>query len=198
MAATEVPVRPSVPITMLVTGIVGIGASFALILDKLALLENPDAPLSCNFSVLIGCGTNLNSAQGEVFGFPNPLLGLVFWSAVVTAGVAMLAGGRFASWFWALLGAGVVGAFAFVVWFVAQSIFVLRVLCPWCLVTWAVTIPLFLVVVLHGMQSATAPRWCRMWGAALFRWIPLLTLLAYFTIAALAQWQLDVIGELAL
>lgn len=198
MAATEMPVRPSVPITMLVTGIVGIAASFALILDKLALLENPDAPLSCNFSVLIGCGTNLNSAQGEVFGFPNPLLGLVFWSAVVTAGVAMLAGGRFASWFWAILGVGVVGAFALVVWFVAQSIFVLRVLCPWCLVTWAVTIPLFLVVVLHVMQSATAPRWCRTWGVALFRWIPLLTLLAYFTIAALAQWQLDVIGELAL
>jgi uncharacterized membrane protein len=198
MAATEVPVRPSVPITMLATGIVGIGASFALILDKLALLENPDAPLSCNFSVLIGCGTNLNSAQGEVFGFPNPLLGLVFWSAVVTAGVAMLAGGRFAPWFWAVLGVGVVGAFALVVWFVAQSIFVLRVLCPWCLVTWAVTIPLFLVVVLHVMQSATAPRWCRTWGAALFRWIPLLTLLAYVTIAALAQWQLDVIGELGL
>ena len=79
---------------LLVTGAVGLVASFALTMDKFALLENPNAQLSCNVSVLVGCSTNLNSVQGSVFGFPNPLLGLVFWSAMVTIGVALLAGAR--------------------------------------------------------------------------------------------------------
>ena len=61
-------------ITLLVTGAIGLMASLALTLDKITLLEKPDAQLTCNFSVLIGCSTNLNSAQGAVFGFPTRCL----------------------------------------------------------------------------------------------------------------------------
>ncbi len=195
---TETLRRPiGLPIIFLVTGVLGLIASLSLTLDKIALLENPNAQLSCNFSVLVGCSDNLNSAQGAVFGFPNPILGLVFWSAVVTIGVAMLAGARFAGWFWALFSIGTAAALALVVWFIAQSIFVLRVLCPWCMVTWAVTIPLFLVVVLHAARSGAVPlpEPLRRFAGAAFGWIPFIAFACYLVIAVLAQTQLDVLGE---
>lgn len=199
MVSTIAERRPiGLAAALLVTGALGLLASLALTLDKIALLENPDAQLGCNFSVLIGCSTNLNSDQGSVFGFPNPLLGLLFWSAVLTIGVALLAGARFAGWFWALFAIGATGACVLVVWFIVQSIFVLRVLCPWCMVTWAVTIPLFLAVVLHALRSgALVPASIRRAAAAGFAWIPLIALLCYLIVAVLAQWQLDVLGQLS-
>lgn len=193
---TETARRPiGVPIFFLVTGVLGLIASLSLTLDKIALLENPNAQLSCNFSVLVGCSDNLNSAQGAVFGFPNPILGLVFWSAVVTVGVAMLAGARFAGWFWVLFTIGTTAAFALVIWFIAQSIFVLRVLCPWCMVTWSITIPLFFVVVLHTLRMEWVPAPLRRVASVGFFWIPIVTLICYVIVAVLAQVQLDVLSE---
>ena len=44
--------------------------------DKILVLENPEADLDCNFSIIVQCGKNLGSWQGEILGFPNPILGL--------------------------------------------------------------------------------------------------------------------------
>lgn len=190
--------RPiGLPLALIGLGVIGFIAAFALTLDKFALLENPDAQLSCNFSVLIGCSTNLNSPQGEVFGFPNSLLGIVFWSATITVGVALLAGAALSRWFWVLYALGAAGSLAFVIWFISQSIFVLHVLCPWCMVTWAVTIPLFWIVVLHAARSGAIPlpESARRSASAVFGWIPFITLACYLVVGALAQWQLDVLGQ---
>ncbi len=188
----------AVPITLIGLGVVGFVAAFALTLDKFALLENPDAQLGCNFSLLVGCSTNLNSAQGEVFGFPNSLLGIVLWSVTITVGVAMLAGARFSRWFWALYALGATASLALVVWFVSQSLFVLRVLCPWCMVTWAVTIPLFWLVILYAVKigAIPLPASIRQFARVAMSWIPLITLACYLIVAGLAQWQLDVISAL--
>jgi uncharacterized membrane protein len=183
-------------ITLVVLGAIGLVSSLALTFDKIALLENPAAPLSCNFSVLVSCGANLNSAQGEVFGFPNSILGLMFWSAVIVVGVGVLAGARFDFWFWIACSAGATAAFIFVVWFIAQSIFVLGVLCPWCMVTWLVTIPLFFVVLLHTLRSERCVPKMRTLAAGLFGWIPLMTLACYLVVAVLAQVNLDVLAQL--
>ena len=198
MSPSEPQLRPvGLSLVLVALGLIGFFAAFALTLDKFTLLENPDAQLSCNFSVLLGCSSNLNSPQGEILGFPNSLLGLVFWSAVITVGVAILAGASFVRWFWILFALGVASSFVFVVWFIVQSVFVLRVLCPWCMVTWAVTIPLFLVVTLHTMRSGAlgVPTPLRRAAAAGYAWIPLTTVLCYLVVAALAQWQLDVLGQ---
>lgn len=185
-------------ISLIVLGVVGFVAAFALTLDKFTLLENPDADLGCNFSVLVGCSTNLNSPQGELFGFPNSLLGIVLWSATVTVGVGLLAGAAFAKWFWALYALAAAGSLALVVWFISESLFTIHVLCPWCMVTWAVTIPLFWIVVLHALRSGAlgVPDSAMHFARAAFGWIPLITLACYLIIAVLAQWQLDIVGEL--
>lgn len=186
--------RPTaLAIFLIVAGAVGFGAAFALTLDKFHLLENPNAQLSCNFSVLIGCSTNLSSWQGSLFGFPNPLLGLAGWSVVITIGAAILAGARFHRWFWICLNVGVAGALAFVIFLITQSVFVLDVLCPWCMVTWAVTIPSFLAVTLYNLTEGHIPSTAsvRRFAAGAYSWLVVITLVCYLVVAVVAQLQMD-------
>jgi uncharacterized membrane protein len=196
---TQLRRRPTgLAVFLTIAGAIGFAAAFALTLDKFALLENPDAQLSCNFSVLIGCTTNLSSPQGAVFGFPNPLIGIAAWSVVITIGVALLAGARFPRWFWIGLNLGVAGALVFVIWLIGQSIFVLDVLCPWCMVTWAVTIPSFLAVTLHNLKeghiASTAS--VRRIAAGAFSWLVVITLVCYLAVAVTAQLQMDFLHRL--
>jgi uncharacterized membrane protein len=183
-------------ITLVATAALGLLASLALTLDKFALLENPQAALNCNINPLVGCSVGLTSELGSVFGFPNPILGLMFWSAIGSIGVGLLAGARFAGWFWMLVSLASAAALALVIWFIVQSIYVLGVLCPWCVLTWVVTIPLFFVVVLHTCRSEWAPAPLRRVAAAAFPWIPLASVLAYLVVAVLAQLRLDLLALL--
>jgi uncharacterized membrane protein len=180
-------------IFLIIAGIIGFIAAFALTLDKIALLTDKNAQLSCNISVLVGCSKNLNSWQGELFGFPNPLLGLAGWTATIAVGVGILAGGRFARWFWALFNLGVVGALALVIFLITESIYSLFVLCPWCMLTWFVTIPTFWMVTLYNLKEGNipVPASVRRVAAAAYGWVPLITLACYAIVAVLAQVQLD-------
>lgn len=185
-------------IFLCIAGAVGFISSFALTLDKLEVLQNPDAVLGCNFSLIVQCGENLSSWQGAVFGFPNPLIGIAGFTAVVAVGVGILAGARFARWFWLLFNVGVLGALVFVIWLVGQSIFVLGTLCPWCMAVWSVTIPMFWLVTLHNLRTGvipSSPR-TRRFGKAAYGWVPLITLASYLVIAVIAQIRLDVLSYL--
>jgi uncharacterized membrane protein len=181
---------------LILTGALGWWAAFALTLDKFALLIDPDAVLSCNFSVLVQCGANLDSWQGEVFGFPNPLIGLGGFVAPIAVGVALLAGARFAGWFWITFNVGLAGALAFVIWLIGQSIFVLGTLCPWCMLVWLVTIPLFWVVTLRNAAAGVFGSGLTRAGATLMPWIVPITVACYLIVAVLAQVRLDVLRSL--
>jgi uncharacterized membrane protein len=181
---------------LIVTGALGWWAAFSLTLDKFALLADPDAILDCNFSVLVQCGANLDSWQGAVFGFPNPLIGLGGFVAPIAVGVGLLAGARFASWFWIAFNVGIAGALAFVIWLIGQSIFVLGTLCPWCMLVWLVTIPLFWVVTLRNAREGVFGSRLAGTGRVLVPWIVPITVACYLTIAILAQVRLDVIRSL--
>jgi uncharacterized membrane protein len=189
--------RPwALAVFLIVTGALGWWAAFSLTLDKFALLADPDADLSCNVSLLVQCGKNLSAWQGEVFGFPNPLIGLGGFVAPIAVGVALLAGARFARWFWIAFNIGLAGALAFVGWLIGQSIFVLGTLCPWCMLVWSVTIPLFWVVTLRNAREGVfGPRLTGA-GRALMPWIVPITVACYVVIALLAQFRLDVLGTL--
>ena len=199
MAETERSQRPTgLAFFLIIGGIIAFAAAFALTLDKIHLLEDPNAQLSCSFSVLIGCATNLASPQGAVFGFPNPLIGLAAWSVVITIGMALLAGARFARWFWIGLNVGMLGAVAFVIWLIGQSIFVLDVLCPWCMVTWAVTIPSFLTVTLYNLKVGNLPGGAgvRRVATALYSWLFVITIICYIAFFLVAQVHMDVLNRL--
>lgn len=182
----------------MIAGVVGWVAAFVLTTERLHLLQNPTASASCDFNLVVQCGANLSSAQGSVFGFPNPLLGVTGWVAPVVVGAAILAGARLARWFWILFWAGTTFAFGFVLWLISQSIFVLGTLCPWCMVTWIVTIPTFYAVTLHLLRAGIvpAPSRVRSFAGSLMGWLPLLAVLSYVVIAIVAQVRLDWIGFL--
>lgn len=185
-------------IWLIIAGTVGWIAAFVLVLERLHQLAEPDAAASCDFSLVVQCSANLEAWQGSVFGFPNPLLGVAAWAAPIAVGVAVLAGARFARWFWLLFWAGMTFAFGFVLWLISQSIFDLTTLCPWCMVTWAVTIPSFYAVTLHLLRSGVVPLPAagRRFAQTLMGWLPLLTVLSYLVIAVIAQVRLDWISYL--
>ena len=181
-----------------IAGIIGWWAAFSLTMERFHLLADPDAVASCDFSLLVQCTANLESPQGSVFGFPNPILGLTGWVAPIVVGMAVLAGARFARWFWITFWAGIAFAFGFVIWLIGQSIYVLGTLCPWCMVTWAVTIPTFYVVTLHLFRSGVVPvsMGVRKGADALMPWVPLLAIVSYAVILLLAQLRLNAIVEI--
>jgi len=185
-------------IWLIVASVVGWWAAFQLTLDKFATLENPTADLSCNVSVFVQCGKNLESWQGSVFGFPNPLIGLTGWMAPLVVGVAILAGARFPRWFWALFGLGITGAFVFIAWLIGQSFFDLHTLCPWCGLTYLVVIPTFLATIQQLFANGTFPigRSAQEAARRLGSWVPLASILAFAVVVLLAQVAgVDLIGE---
>ncbi|PPH37171.1 hypothetical protein C5C53_07555 [Rathayibacter sp. AY1E3] len=191
--------RPVVfAVLLIVLGVIGWTAAFALTNDKFAALENPDAGLGCDFSLLVQCSANLNSAQGAVFGFPNPLIGLAAWIAPIVVGLGLLAGARFDRWFWAAFNVGFLLALVFVGWLIATSVFALGTLCPWCMLTWAVVIPGFWLVTLRNLREGVfpVPAGVRRFAGAAYSWVPFITLLCYLLIAVIAQVRLNVLAYL--
>jgi uncharacterized membrane protein len=198
MSETGTRIRPPwvLAVFLIVTGALGWWAAFELTLDKFALLLDPDAALSCNFNPLVQCGKNLDSWQGAAFGFPNPLIGLGGFVAPIAVGVALLAGARFARWFWIAFNVGLAGALAFVIWLISQSIYVIGTLCPWCMLVWSVTIPLFWVVTLRNAADGVFGTGLRAVGHRLLPWVVPITVACYLVVAVLAQLRLDVIRSL--
>lgn len=188
--------EPFFGLFLVVTGIMGVAAALALSIEKVVQLQNPTVALSCDVSVLVQCSTNLESAQGAVLGFPNPFLGLIGFALVLAVGVAVWAVPHFASWFWAAFNVGVAGAFAFVVWLIGQSIYVLGTLCPWCLVVWLVTIPLFVFVTGRNARAGVFGSRVKRVGEAAWPWLTLTAFALLFVVGVLAQLRLDVIGSL--
>ena len=95
----------------------------------------------------------MESAQAALLGFPNPIIGVAAFPVIVATGAALLAGGRLAQWYWLGLQAGVTMAFAFICWLVFQSLYRIGALCPYCMVVWAVVIPLFWYVTARNVAA---------------------------------------------
>lgn len=119
---------------MLAFGIAGLISAFTLTVEKFHLLANPNAVLSCNFNLVLNCATVMQTWQASVFGFPNALIGMIGYPIVIAVAMAGLARAEFSRWFlltaqfFYLLGA------IFAYWLFFQSVYVIQVLCPWCLV----------------------------------------------------------------
>ncbi len=141
--------------TLLAFGILGLLASFVLTVEKFHLLENPDATLTCSFNLVLNCSTVMQSWQSEVFGFPNMLIGLMAYSVVITLAVLGLAGVRLPRRI--LIAANVcflLGAI-FAYWLFFNSLYVIQVLCPWCLIVTFATTILLEVLTYYNLRENT-------------------------------------------
>lgn len=142
---------------LLTTGMIGGGAAFVLAVEKFWLLTNPFYTPSCSVNARLSCGTVMTSPQAELFGFPNPLLGIAGFAALAAAGAGLLAGGRIPGWYRAGLQVGVTAGLLFVHWLMVQSVFVIGALCPYCMVVWAVTITAFCYLTLGNLAACRRP-----------------------------------------
>ncbi|MEU0733111.1 vitamin K epoxide reductase family protein, partial [Streptomyces lavendulocolor] len=68
---------------LVITGAVGLLAAWVITLDKFRLLEDPNFTPGCSLNPVVSCGSIMKSDQASVFGFPNPMLGLVTYGMVV-------------------------------------------------------------------------------------------------------------------
>ena len=120
--------------TMLVFGITGLIASFTLAVEEFALLKDPNTVLSCSFNLVLNCATVMKTWQASVFGFPNMFIGLMGFPMVIMIALLGLSKVKFPRWF--LIGAeiGYVLFTLFAYWLFFNSVYVIQVLCPWCLV----------------------------------------------------------------
>lgn len=136
-----------------VGGVVGMLAAVILIVEKINLLADPGYVPSCSINPILSCGSVMTTPQAEAFGIPNPLIGIAGFAVVTTIGVVLLAGVRLPGWFWLGLQAGVTFGVVFVHWLIYQSLYVIGALCPYCMLVWAVTIPIFLYVTLRTLPQ---------------------------------------------
>ena len=103
-------------------------------------------------------------------------------------------------WYWRVYSLFVLAGFLLVHYFAWRSIFEFGSLCPWCMVVWLVTIPLFWFTLGWSLRDGV-------WGAAdrvqragrfLLTWATLLTVLDYLAIALAAELRLSVVASLFL
>jgi uncharacterized membrane protein len=131
---------------VLIAGAIGLVASATLTVEKIDILLNPSYVPSCNLNPIISCGSVMVTPQASLLGFPNPLLGIVAFTVVLVAGVLAVANVPIPQWFWAGLTAGILIGVVFVHWLIFQSLYRIGALCPYCMVVWAMTITLLVVV----------------------------------------------------
>ncbi|GGO73362.1 vitamin K epoxide reductase family protein [Nocardioides deserti] len=151
----------TLPWLLLLGGTLGALAAFVLTVEKLALLADENYLPTCSINPVLNCGSIMRTDQAELFGFPNPLMGLAAFPVVAATGAALLAGARLARWYWLGLQAGVTFAVVLVGWLVFQSLYRIGALCPYCMVVWAVTVPLFWYVTLTNVDRGHLGAWAR-------------------------------------
>ena len=144
-------------VLMTIAGVIALAAAIQLTIDKFTLLQNKidgvETALACDFSAFVSCGGVMDSPQGEAFGFPNPIIGIVGFSVVTVLGVLFWTGAPVVRWVWTGLQLGTLFGIGFVTWLQYQSIYELELLCPYCMVVWAVMIPLFVYVTACSLRG---------------------------------------------
>lgn len=143
----------ALPYILAIGGIVGLLAAFILTIEKIELIKDPSFQPSCNISPILSCGSVMGTTQAEAFSVPNSLIGIAGFAVLAALGVAMLAGARYKRWLWLCIQAGMVFGMGFVLWLQYHSIYVIGALCPYCMVVWAVMIPIFWYVTLYNLRQ---------------------------------------------
>ena len=144
--------RTASAVWVLIAGAVGLAAALTLTIEKIEILINPDYVPSCSINPVLSCGSVMITPQASAFGFPNPLIGIVSFTVVVVTGVLAVAKVRLPRWYWGGLAVGTLLGVGFIHWLIFQSLYRIGALCPYCMVVWAVTIPLLVVVASIALQ----------------------------------------------
>ena len=138
-------------------GLIALISSAILVYERLQIYIDAGHSTVCDINALLSCGTVMRTPQAEAFGFPNPFIGLVGFSIVVTIGAAMMAGAQFKKWFWVCMNVGLAAATAFIMWLWYQTTFQINALCLFCMIVWVMTITLFVKTTVRNVSAGVIP-----------------------------------------
>ncbi len=127
------PWRRRTAVEMLVSGLIGLYASFVLSIEAVTLAADSTAALGCDLSGVISCSKVALSDQAALFGFPNAFLGIAAESVVITVAVASAGGVLFPRWFMLAAQTVYTAGLGFALWLFVQAYLVIGAICPWCL-----------------------------------------------------------------
>lgn len=144
---------------LLATGLAGFLAAFDLAVEKFRLLTNPFYVPSCTVNEVLSCGSVMSSKQAELFGFPNPLLGIVGFTILLATSAVILSGGTVKKPYWIGLQVGLTAAVVLVGWLIFQTLYRIGAVCPYCCVVWVATISAFWYVSLHNIEYVPRGWW---------------------------------------
>lgn len=154
------------PYILVIGGIIGCIASTMITVEKFELLQNPHQQFICDLNPIISCGNVMASKQAHAFGFMNTYIGLLGFPAVLTIGMAMLAGAKFKRWFWLGMQVGLSLGIIFAYWLLWQSIYRIHALCPYCLSVDVALTTVWWYVTLFNFHNGfiRLPSWARSFG----------------------------------
>lgn len=144
----------SFSILMLILAAVGLWFSALIMYDKLKLMQDSSFTPACTLNDVISCSDVMASGQASAFGFPNPFIGMIGFPVLMTIAVVLLTGARLPRWMWWSTVVGLGLAVIFVHWLAYQAIFNIVALCPWCMVVWSITLPLFVMTLTHTLRES--------------------------------------------
>lgn len=137
---------------MFVFAILAFLAAFVLSVEKLAVIENPDAKLSCSINLVLNCASVMQTPQASVFGFPNSYLGIMGFAVVIAVAVGGLMGVKYTRNYLVtaqvFYGLGLIFAY----WLFFQSVYVIQILCPWCLIVTVATTIIFEALLRYNLR----------------------------------------------
>ncbi|MFF8596126.1 vitamin K epoxide reductase family protein [Streptomyces sp. NPDC015220] len=178
---------------LVITGAAGLLAAWVITIDKQKILEGKltgkTFTPSCSLNPIVSCGSVMESKQAAVFGFPNPMLGLVCYGIVICVGMSLLARARFPRWYWLTFNLGTLFGVCFVTWLQFQSLYRINALCLWCSLAWVATLTMFWYVTSYNVRNdfLPAPRPVKGFLAE-FTWVLPVTHTGVIAMLILTRW----------
>jgi uncharacterized membrane protein len=145
---------------LIVFGGIGTLAAFILTYDLVQVLNaeisGETITLACSINAFLNCQSVMQTAQAEIFfGIPNSMLGLVTFPILATIGVALTVGFRPPKWFKLCMQLGAIGGAVFAGWMFYESLYILGILCPWCLAVDVAMIIIFGAITHYNLRENT-------------------------------------------
>lgn len=160
-AAAETSTEPdsdrSLAIWLFCAAAIALASSGMLVYERLQIFIDAGHSSICDINALLNCGTVMRTPQAELFGFPNPFIGLVAFPVLMVVAAGILAGARYRNWFWVATNVGLGMALVFVLWLWFQTTFVINALCLFCMIVWVMTAIMFVKVTVRNIVEGVVP-----------------------------------------
>lgn len=140
------------PYLLMTMAVIGMLASFVLTYDKIQVLKDPNYDPACNINPILSCGSVMKTEQASLLGVPNTIFGLVAFSMLFTFGALLASGAVVKKWIWLAAQVAATLGVVFMHYLFFQGVYRINAICPWCFVTWMITIPTFWYITVYNLR----------------------------------------------